>query len=131
MGSQFLLNRHSCSPVIAPERHCTWRRKSFVDGKLTAADAYLSGNWRTVLAGTLGAGGMGLFVLDVTDRVRAWLANPASSNGFGLTATLGLNMRLQSKEDGDGATLEIVFTLLLHAGFENLFDVEGGREISF
>lgn len=39
----------------------------FVDGKLTAADAFISSNWRTILAGTLGAGGKGVFVLDVTD----------------------------------------------------------------
>lgn len=39
----------------------------FVDGKLTASDAYINSNWRTILAGTLGAGGKGVFVLDITN----------------------------------------------------------------
>lgn len=38
-----------------------------VDGELTVADAYLDGAWRTVLVGTLGRGGRGVFALDVTD----------------------------------------------------------------
>ncbi|HYQ21990.1 pilus assembly protein [Stenotrophomonas sp.] len=41
-----------------------------VDGELTVADAYVGGAWRTVLVGTLGRGGRGVFALDVT--------NPAS-----------------------------------------------------
>jgi len=39
----------------------------FVDGSPTAADVYIKGEWRTVLVGTLRAGGKGLFALDVTD----------------------------------------------------------------
>jgi type IV pilus assembly protein PilY1 len=41
-----------------------------VDGQLFVGDAYLggtNGGWRTILVGTLGAGGKGLFALDVTD----------------------------------------------------------------
>ncbi|MGE6333395.1 pilus assembly protein [Stenotrophomonas sp. NPDC077659] len=38
-----------------------------VDGELTVADAYVNGAWRTVLVGTLGRGGAGVFALDVTD----------------------------------------------------------------
>ena len=38
-----------------------------VDGELSAVDAFWSGAWHTVLAGTLRAGGQGLFALDVTD----------------------------------------------------------------
>ena len=44
-----------------------YAHRYYVDGKLTAADAYVSGSWRTLLAGTLGAGGKGLFLLDITD----------------------------------------------------------------
>lgn len=49
----------------------------FVDGELTAADAYVDtgdGNglrWRTLLTGGLGAGGKGFFALDVTTPVAA------------------------------------------------------------
>lgn len=38
-----------------------------VDGQLFVTDAYLNGEWRNLLVGTLGAGGRGVFVLDVTD----------------------------------------------------------------
>lgn len=38
-----------------------------VDGDLTVADAYIGGAWRTVLVGTLGRGGRGVFALDVTN----------------------------------------------------------------
>jgi type IV pilus assembly protein PilY1 len=39
----------------------------FVDGQITVGDAYLSGIWQTVLVGTPGAGGSGLFALNVTN----------------------------------------------------------------
>ncbi len=42
----------------------------FVDGGITVSDAFIDGQWRTMLVGTLGAGGRGVFALDVT--------NPAS-----------------------------------------------------
>ncbi len=41
--------------------------KYFVDGELEATDAYINGAWHTVLVGSLGKGGQGVFALDVTD----------------------------------------------------------------
>jgi len=38
-----------------------------VDGELTVADVFINGAWRTVLVGTLGRGGRGIFALDVTN----------------------------------------------------------------
>lgn len=38
----------------------------FVDGQLIESDAYLSDSWHNVLVGSLGAGGKGLYALDVT-----------------------------------------------------------------
>ncbi|MFA5626935.1 MAG: PilC/PilY family type IV pilus protein [Thiohalomonadaceae bacterium] len=38
-----------------------------LDGELTVADAYLGGVWKTILVGTQGRGGTGVFALDVTD----------------------------------------------------------------
>ncbi len=38
-----------------------------VDGKSTVADAYFGDNWHSILIGTLGLGGKGLYALDVTD----------------------------------------------------------------
>lgn len=39
----------------------------YVDGSPVIADAYIDNKWRTVLIGTLGAGGKGIFALDITD----------------------------------------------------------------
>ena len=41
--------------------------KFYVDGSPFAGDAKIGANWKTMLVGTLGAGGRGYFVLDVTD----------------------------------------------------------------
>jgi len=38
----------------------------FVDGAPLVADAYVSGSWKTVLAGGLNAGGQGVYALDIT-----------------------------------------------------------------
>ena len=38
-----------------------------VDGPLFVGDAFINGDWRNILVGTLGAGGRGLFALDVTN----------------------------------------------------------------
>lgn len=39
----------------------------YVDGQTAVGDAYIDGSWGTYLVGTLGAGGRGVFALDVTD----------------------------------------------------------------
>jgi PilY1 beta-propeller domain len=39
----------------------------FVDGKITVADAYFDDAWHTILVGSLGAGGAGIYALDITD----------------------------------------------------------------
>ncbi len=65
----------------------------FVDGALASADvAFANSSWHTVLVGTLGAGGKGIFALDVTDPTATsdaqaaskilWEITPASA-GFG------------------------------------------------
>ncbi|WP_406828936.1 pilus assembly protein [Microbulbifer sp. ARAS458-1] len=38
-----------------------------VDGPLFVGDAYVNGSWKNILVGTLGAGGRGLFALDITN----------------------------------------------------------------
>ena len=38
----------------------------YVDGGLSVRDAYVDGDWRTILGGSLGSGGKGFFILDVT-----------------------------------------------------------------
>lgn len=39
----------------------------FVDGSPAVGDAYIDGDWRTVLVGTMGAGGRTVFALDITN----------------------------------------------------------------
>src|SRR5690606_17597766 len=39
----------------------------FVDGPLFVGDAYIGGAWKTILVGSMGAGGKTLFALDVSD----------------------------------------------------------------
>ncbi|TNV98099.1 hypothetical protein C5H21_10225 [Xylella fastidiosa] len=61
----------------------------YVDGELTAADIYDTKlGWRSVLVGTLGRGGKGLFALDVTDpsNIRLlWDKTSADIGGLGNT----------------------------------------------
>lgn len=38
-----------------------------VDGPLTVSDIYYANSWRTIVVGTMGGGGKGVFALDVTD----------------------------------------------------------------
>jgi type IV pilus assembly protein PilY1 len=47
----------------------------YVDGSPEVGDAFVNGEWRTVLVGGLGAGGQGLFALDVTDPSQFTEAN--------------------------------------------------------
>jgi type IV pilus assembly protein PilY1 len=39
----------------------------YVDGEITIADVYFGNQWRSILVGTMGRGGRGVFALDVTD----------------------------------------------------------------
>lgn len=40
-----------------------------VDGPISVSDVYINNAWRTIVVGTLGAGGRGIYALDVTDTV--------------------------------------------------------------
>src|SRR5690606_14747904 len=53
-----------------------YEHRYFVDGEITVADTYINGSWKTVLVGTLGAGGLAknrkdthnaVFALDITN----------------------------------------------------------------
>lgn len=54
---------HKLHELADPE----YSHKFFVDGQIAVADAKIGGSWGTYLVGTLGAGGRGVFALDVTD----------------------------------------------------------------
>ncbi|WP_026289957.1 pilus assembly protein [Thioalkalivibrio sulfidiphilus] len=44
-----------------------YSHRYLVDGQFFAGDAYIGGQWRTILVGTQGAGGRTVFAIDVTD----------------------------------------------------------------
>ena len=52
--------------VVPPYEHTY-----YVDGRLTVASAKIDTDWKTVLTGGLGAGGKGLFALDMTSEIPA------------------------------------------------------------
>lgn len=58
-------------PDLAKLTSTDYTHKYFVDGSFFAGDAYINGAWKTVLIGTLGAGGKSVFALDITDPVNS------------------------------------------------------------
>lgn len=44
-----------------------YNHRYFVDGTPTVGDVYIDGQWKTILVGTMGAGGKTIFALDVSD----------------------------------------------------------------
>lgn len=67
----------------------SYSHQYFVDGSPFTGDAYIGSTpaWATVLVGSLGAGGKGYFVLDVTDPAQFTAANAASLVMTDTTAT--------------------------------------------
>ncbi len=64
----------------------------FVDGSPVVADVFIGGKWRTVLVGTLAAGGKSMFALDVTDPENItllWEFNEDKLAASGYQAKLG------------------------------------------
>ena len=67
----------------------TYSHQYYVDGSPFTGDAYIgtTPKWTTVLVGSLGAGGKGYFVLDVTDPSKFTNTNAASLVLLDTTAT--------------------------------------------
>lgn len=57
----------------------TYSHTYFVDGPLTEADAFISNEWQTLLVGTAGQGGKGVFALNITDPAIFSEKNAAST----------------------------------------------------
>ncbi len=54
-------------PRLTAQSYQGGAHRYFVDGTPVVRDVYINSQWRTVLVGTLRAGGKGLFALDITD----------------------------------------------------------------
>lgn len=61
----------------------TYGHHYYVDGTPVVADVYDGNKWRTILVGTLGAGGKGMFALDVTNPDEIKLLWEKNENDFG------------------------------------------------
>lgn len=70
------------SPDYTADPH---QHRYLVDGQLVADDVFFRGAWHTVLLGSLGPGGRGLFALDITDPDRItllWEFNSDEALGY-------------------------------------------------
>ena len=70
-----------------------YQHKYYVDGTPTVTDAFVSGAWKTVLIGGLGAGGTGYYALDIT--------NPDNFNEGNAAAMLMWELRGSDDPSGD------------------------------
>ena len=76
--------RYGTNDVNDPDWEA-FHHQYILDGELTVADVYLDG-WKTILVGTQGRGGKGVFALDVTDPEEPsliWEKSAADSNALG------------------------------------------------
>ena len=69
---------------LADKNYAT-RHQFFVDATPVAGDAYIGGEWRTLLVGGLGAGGRGYYALDVTDPENPKALWEFTNNNLGLS----------------------------------------------
>lgn len=68
MPSELLLPRGATAHAQINElMRPDYSHRFFVDGSATVGDAYIGSNWRTMVVGTMGAGGRTVFALDVTN----------------------------------------------------------------
>ncbi len=82
-----------------------YAHRYYVDGAAAIGDAYVGGAWKTILVGSLGAGGRSVFALDIT--------NPGGFSGSNVLweftdEDLGYNVgqpEIVSMPDGDGAAV--------------------------
>jgi type IV pilus assembly protein PilY1 len=66
---------HSVVPSLPLLAGANYAHRFFVDATPYVGDAFINGAWKTVLVGTTGAGGKGVFALDVTQPQNFGTAN--------------------------------------------------------
>lgn len=90
MPSELLLPRVGTHAQINELMRPDYSHRYFVDGTAAVGDAYIGGNWRTMVVGTMGAGGRTVFALDVTNPAAVGIASVRwefthPDLGFGVT----------------------------------------------
>lgn len=90
LGNRALENGVASQRSIGQLASRRYEHSYYVDGPVTVADAYVSGNWRQVLVGAAGAGGKSVFALDVTNPTAGfgtgnvmWEVNQRTDNDIG------------------------------------------------
>ncbi len=89
-----------------------YKHRFFVDGPVNVVDAYLGSGlgWRSVLAGSLGAGGQGVYALDVS-------VPPGSGGGAESSITNKVLWEFTDADDADlGRTFGLVNIVRMHNG---------------
>jgi type IV pilus assembly protein PilY1 len=84
---------HAVLPNLKNLADLDYSHQYFVDGSPTVVDAFVSGAWRSVLAGGLNGGGQGIYALNVTD--------PASFDETGVNATKLFMWEFTDSDDAD------------------------------
>lgn len=95
----------------------SYTHRYFVDGSPFPGDVKVGSNWRTYLAGFMGAGGKGYFVLDVTDPSTTNFAESNASSLVVLDNTLPTdqdvgNIFAQPSKDPANDTHAVQFTMM-------------------
>lgn len=133
----------SVLPGLATYGSGSYSHRYLVDGQLAVADAYIDGGWKTVLVGTLGAGGRGVFALDVTnpnDVKFLWektsadipaLGNVLSKPAIGQVANGDWRVFMGNGPNGSGDSAQLI-TISLADGSATVIDtgVSGNNGLS-
>lgn len=95
-----------------------------VDGPLAVGDAYVGGEWKSVLVGTFGAGGKGIFALDVTDPDYPELMFELSPNDLSALGNMGYILSQPQIARMANGRWAVVFGNGYDAGTSQLFIVD-------
>lgn len=117
-------------PYRAADRNDqVFQHRYYVDGLVTVSDAHDGSAWKTVLAASVGAGGKGVFALDVTDQTTLnvlWEVNDLSGDANGakdIGSVLGKVAIVPVKEAGGAIKWKAVFG--------NGYDSANGKAVLF
>ena len=117
-------------PYVAADRNDqVFQHRYYVDGLVTVSDAHDGSAWKTVVAASVGAGGRGVFALDVTNQTSLnvlWEINDKVSDANGgkdIGSVLGKIAIVPVKEAGGAIKWKAIFG--------NGYDSVNGKAVLF